>query len=84
MQGRNTRDNLEVYAKENGLEPVQLDGIPEGFSFKSPDIDIGGIKYIGTYHAFVPNSIGELISENAQRLLELYKEGIKQRDGKRN
>lgn len=38
---RITRANVEKYAQEHGLEPIQIDGVPEGFSFKEPDIQIG-------------------------------------------
>lgn len=35
-----TRANLEEYAKSKGYEPLQEDGIPEGFSWKEPDVTI--------------------------------------------
>lgn len=51
---RVTKANVEEYVKDRGLEPVQVDGIPEGFAFKSPDIEIGGKLHVGQYVAFVP------------------------------
>lgn len=51
-----THANVQAWAKERGLEPVQIDGIPEGFSFKEPDITIGDEDHIGGYVAYVPLS----------------------------
>lgn len=33
-----TRANVEEYAKRKGLELVEIDGIPEGFAWKEPDV----------------------------------------------
>jgi len=49
-----TRAYAEESAKEKGYEPIQVDGIPEGFSFKKPDIDIGGKVHVGELIAFIP------------------------------
>lgn len=49
-----THVNIAEYAEQHGLTPVQVDGIPEGFSFKEPDIEIGGIEHEGQYVAFLP------------------------------
>lgn len=49
-----TRANVEQYAKEKGYEPVQIDGIPEGFSFIEPDITIGDILHKGRIVKFKP------------------------------
>lgn len=49
-----TRANLELYAQSKGLEPVQIDGIPEGFSFVEPDITIKGITHKGRIIKFKP------------------------------
>lgn len=49
-----TRANVEQYAKEKGLEPIQIDGILEGLSFKEPDIEINGINHEGYYIVFIP------------------------------
>jgi hypothetical protein len=49
-----TRANVEVYAKKLGLEPVQIDGIPEGFSFKEPDLTIGDKTHKGRIIKFKP------------------------------
>ncbi len=49
-----TRANVEEHAKAKGYEPVQIDGIPEGFSFRKPDVNIGGVSHIGQFIAFIP------------------------------
>ncbi len=49
-----TLANVADFAKSRGLEPVQIDGIPELFSFKEPDIMIGDLLHEGDYVAFVP------------------------------
>lgn len=49
-----TQDTVEESAKQRGLEPVQVHGIPEGFSFKEPDLTIDSNTYEGHYVAFVP------------------------------
>lgn len=48
------RVNVDEYAKEKGLEPIQVDGIPDGFAWKEPDVTIGNITHIGDYLAFLP------------------------------
>lgn len=69
-----TRANVEVYAKEHGLVPVQVDSIPEGFSFQKPDITIGDMLHRGAYVAFVPNSELKMIRvEKPEDLLKEYK-----------
>ncbi len=42
-----TRHNVEEWAKQKGLDPVQIDGIPEGFAWREPDITIGGVEHKG-------------------------------------
>lgn len=49
-----TRANVEEYAKRHGLEPVQVDGIPEGFSWIEPDLEIGGELHKGRGVIFEP------------------------------
>lgn len=49
-----TRANVEEYAKNKGYEPVQIDGIPEGFSWKEPDITIGDVHIEGRIVKFQP------------------------------
>lgn len=51
-----TRADVQKWTEERGLEPVQIDGIPEGFSFKEPDIKIGDTLHEGDYVAYVPLS----------------------------
>lgn len=49
-----TRANVEQYAKEKGLEPIQIDGISEGFSFIEPDITISNQLHKGRIIKFKP------------------------------
>lgn len=84
---KNTAENIRVYAKTMGYLPVQIDGIPEGFSFKTPDITIGGKNHTGPYCAFIPNYSGQVVSDDVGRLLKLYKIGLDKKEnenGKRN
>lgn len=54
MIGGWTRASVEAIAKERGYEPVQIDGIPEGFSWKEPDITIGGKIHKGRIMKYKP------------------------------
>lgn len=49
-----TRANVEAYANKHGLSPVQIDGIPEGFSWIEPDIKIGSVTHKGRIIKFSP------------------------------
>lgn len=73
-----TRASMHIYAKEHGLESVQVDGIPEGFSFRCPDINIGGKEHIGGYRAFKPlgewGEHKEATSQTISGLQECYKQ----------
>lgn len=60
-----TRANVQSYAEANGLEPIQIDGIPEGFSWKEPDITIAGNTYQGKIIEFKP--LAEWNEENIIR-----------------
>lgn len=80
-----TRANVEKYAEEKGLEPIQIGGIPEGFSFIEPDITIGSVTHSGMLTAFVPNhdwDKGVIREKDLFELLEKYHNTIKIRDGK--
>lgn len=77
-----TRAYVEEYAKGRGLEPVQIDGIPEGFSFIGPDIQIGDVWHGGYFYAFIPNGDTEnketLIQEKSPfELLEKFNKPIR-------
>lgn len=80
-----TRANVQKYTKEKGLELIQIDGIPEGFSFKSAGIHIGPKFYGGQYFAFIPMMPWDkgIVQEN--NIYDLLKEYNKPRirDGKR-
>ncbi len=71
-----TRANIQEYVVSHGLEEVQIDGIPEGFSFKEPDITISDKPIKGNYLAFIPLSDGErgsrVTAATVGELLELY------------
>ena len=49
-----TRENVEHHAKLRGLEPIQIDGVPEGFSFQEPDLEIGDQTHKGRIVKFKP------------------------------
>lgn len=49
-----TRDSVERYAFDKGLAPIQIDGVPEGFSFLEPDIMIGEVEHVGRIIKFKP------------------------------
>lgn len=76
-----TIDSITEYATKHGLEPVQIDGIPEGLSFIEPDIKIGTNTIHGEYIAFIPFSSWEdmpyVTATKQKHLLELYNEQMK-------
>jgi len=49
-----TRANVEQYAKEKGLEPIQIDDLPDGFAWQEPDITIGNQTHKGRIIKFKP------------------------------
>ena len=51
---RITRANVEAYAKTYGLEPIQIDGVPEGFAWREPDVTIGDKTHKGRIIKFKP------------------------------
>lgn len=67
-----TRANVESWTNERGLEPVQIDGIPEGFSFKEPDITINGEDHTGSYIAYIPLSEESVYAVSEEDLLVAY------------
>lgn len=81
MMGLVTRVSAEEYAQAQGLEPVQIDGIPEGFSFRAPDIQIGDNHYQGGYVALLPRknwSTSPIVrAETGRELLNLYNKNVK-------
>lgn len=54
MMGKVTRVSAEEYAVRHGLDPVQIDGIPEGFSFKTPTKQIGDTFVDSEFIALIP------------------------------
>jgi len=73
---KTTYQNVREYAERKGLESVQIDSIPEGFSFKEPDIEISGVLHIGRYTAFIPlkdwNEINQVWSFTIEGLQNIY------------
>lgn len=68
-----TRAYLAQFAKEEGYEPVQVDGIPEGFAFKTPALTIGGVEHPGVYLGYQPLSDFEVASGNTiEELIKNY------------
>lgn len=51
---RMTRANVEEYAHVHGYEPIQVDGIPDGFAWTEADITIGGRFIPGKVVIFKP------------------------------
>lgn len=49
-----TRANVEDYALSKGLEPTQIDGFPEGFTWKESGIKIGETITKGRIIKFEP------------------------------
>lgn len=58
-----TRASVEEYSKSLGFEPIQIDGIPEGFSWRKPNVTIKDTDHTGGYIAFIP--LGESIIESS-------------------
>lgn len=56
MTGKITRASAEQYAKERNLEPIQIDGIPEGFSFIQKNLrQINNVYDYGNLIGLRPN-----------------------------
>ena len=72
-----TKESVAEYATEHGLTPVQVDGIPEGFSWIEPDLTIGKELIVGRHVGFLPlrdwNEYHKVTAENAAELLTRYK-----------
>lgn len=49
-----TRSNVENYARNKGLEPIEEDGTPDGFLWQEPDITIKDRKHKGKKIKFKP------------------------------
>lgn len=72
---RVTRANVEKYAQEKGLHPVQINGIPEGFSFIEDPVTIGGLTYVGNYIGFIPLSDWVMVkSPIVKDFIKMYNE----------
>ncbi len=74
-----TRELVASIAQSKGYEPVQIDGIPEGFSWKEPDLTVGETTHKGRYVAFSPLKDeqadgGVIRAETIEELLTIYKQ----------
>ncbi len=49
-----TRANVERYCLDKDYKPIQIDSIPEVFSWIEPDIEIGGVIHKGRVVKFKP------------------------------
>jgi hypothetical protein len=80
-----TRANVSEHAKSKGFDPVQINGIPDGFAYMTPDITIGSGHYKGMIVAYVPLTDHIVQASNVTDLLTEYNEHIQyvQRDNKR-
>lgn len=79
MTGKVTRASVEAFAQQEGLEPIQIDGIPEGFSFKESDVKIGNSVHPGRFTAFIPlkrweDEISQVWGLSEEGLLKVYRE----------
>lgn len=80
---KNTAENIKDKVSSYGLQEVQIDGIPEGFSYKFPDITIGSQTHFGHYLSYVPMADSIVRGKTQEELLENYNLAIKERDGKK-
>lgn len=69
----NTKASVAEMTKMLGHNPIQVDGIPEGFSFKQEDLTIGEVTYPGKYVVFLPLRAGSVDAETETDLLIKYK-----------
>ncbi len=83
---KTTRANVAQFVADKGYDPVQIDGIPEGFSFQKASITIAGVYHIGEYVAFIPMSEWENDSvvhgNTPEELLNNYKNSKVKSNGK--
>lgn len=70
---KNTKANVIEYATKQGLLSVQLDGIPEGFSFIRESKNIGGKDTGEEYVVFVPHTKAIVTMDTLKPIEELLK-----------
>lgn len=73
---KRTRANVAEWALARSLEPVQIDGIPEGFSFREPEITINGKDSGGDLVAYVPLTEHAVYGKDELELLTEYKKHV--------
>ena len=49
-----TRANVQNYAEQEGLEKIEIDGLPSGFAWKEQDLQIGDKFIKGRIIRFKP------------------------------
>lgn len=74
-----TRANVAEYAKEKGLEPVNIEGIPDGFVWKAPDLAFNGVPIVPDMTLFIPLTDKKITSGSVWDLLEYYVNTPKER-----
>ena len=67
-----TRASVELDANDKGLEPVQVDGIPEGFSWKQPDVTVGDVLHVGKYVVYGPLGLDVVECRKQQDMVNIY------------
>lgn len=58
-----TRAYVEEYALSKGLQRIELQGHINGFAWKEPDLEIGGVNHTGRTVTFKP--LAELSDKDA-------------------
>ncbi len=78
---KTTRVSIEEMIVPLGLTPVQVDGIPEGFSYQTPVLTIGKRECGGDYVAYIPlsNPLRSVMSPSIETLQTLYKAETKKK-----
>jgi len=64
-----TRASVERFIDGKGYDETQVQGIPDGFAFKKPDVTIGGVLHKGEYIVFMP--LSEEVSMRAKDITTL-------------
>ena len=67
-----TLQTVVKHAQDKGLDLIQVDGIPEGFSYKEPDVTIGDKTHKGRYVLYGPLGEDIIKAETEQDLLNSY------------
>lgn len=69
-----TLATVKEYTQKAGMEPVQIDGIPEGFSYQMKSMSVSGVQHEGKFIAFIPLSDDKYVmADTKEELLNKYK-----------